>query len=81
MSLIEINHNPSKKDLRWFAILFAIFFGAIGTMSFSRGEHFPAYTIWAAAGSVAPVGAGTGRWREDRAATSSGKGFARGRAG
>ena len=38
MSVIEINRNPSTKDLRIFALLFLIFGGILGTMAWFRPE-------------------------------------------
>jgi len=51
--MIQINKNPSKKDLAWFGLLCLVFFGLIGlgTMRKSHALH-PAITIW----SLAAIG-------------------------
>ena len=38
MAMIEINRNPSTKDLRIFALLFLIFGGILGAMAYFRPE-------------------------------------------
>jgi hypothetical protein len=35
MALIEINLNPSKRDLKWFGALALIFFGILGAIAYS----------------------------------------------
>ncbi len=36
MALVQINKNPSRKDLRWFGVLFAAFFGLVGFLTWRR---------------------------------------------
>jgi hypothetical protein len=48
MALLEINKNPSKRELAWVGALFALFFGLIGAISYWR-FHAPerAFVFWA----------------------------------
>jgi saxitoxin biosynthesis operon SxtJ-like protein len=55
MPLVQINKNPSRKDLRWFGLLFGVFFGVVGGLAFRRSGWGPgAYVPWALA-AVVPV--------------------------
>ena len=53
MALIEINKNPSKRELAWFGLLFLIFFGIIGGLVYfsTRSLTVPGI-LWTAAGAV-----------------------------
>jgi len=46
MAIIEINRNPSAKDLRWFGVLLAVFAGLVGTLSWWRDATTAATVIW-----------------------------------
>jgi len=47
MALIQINKNPSRKDLNWFGILLAAFFGLVGWVAWHRfGNHRAAQVLW-----------------------------------
>lgn len=53
MALIEINRDPSARELRWFGGLFAIFFAVIGgVVRWSWHAPTAAAIIWCAAGGV-----------------------------
>ena len=54
MALIEINKNPSRRDLVVFGVLFLLFAGAIGAgLYFRRGAHEAARIVWIAGAIVA----------------------------
>ena len=42
MAMMEINWNPSRKELRQFGFLCLVFFGALGAWSYSKNG----FTIW-----------------------------------
>ncbi|MCH9688926.1 MAG: hypothetical protein K0V04_46260 [Deltaproteobacteria bacterium] len=53
MAVIEINKNPSKKELAWFGLMFLAFFGLIGGVVWWRFEaQNLAYGLWGAAGVI-----------------------------
>ena len=53
MALIEINKNPSKGDLRFFGVVFPIFFGIIGGVVLGLTDSLNIATvIWAVAGVI-----------------------------
>jgi hypothetical protein len=55
MALIQINKNPSRRDLNWFGILFAAFFGLVGALAWRRfGSERAAHVLWAI-GVVVPA--------------------------
>jgi ABC-type uncharacterized transport system permease subunit len=55
MALVQINKNPSRRDLAWFGVLFAFFFGLLGFFSYRRhGLGTAATLLWGAA-VVVPV--------------------------
>jgi TRAP-type C4-dicarboxylate transport system permease small subunit len=55
MALIQINKNPSSRDLNWFGILFAAFFGLVGWLAWRRfGSERAALVLWGI-GVVLPV--------------------------
>jgi len=55
MSLIQINRNPSRKELNWFGALFAVFFGLIGAMAWWRfGSRTAALALWSL-GAIIPA--------------------------
>jgi predicted membrane protein len=48
MALIEINLNPSKRDLKWFGGLALVFFGVLGGLAyFGSSTATPAFVLWA----------------------------------
>ncbi len=58
MAIIEINKNPSIKDLRWFALLwFPAFLGVVGGLIWHRtGLLEVSVALWCAGALVAVVG-------------------------
>jgi hypothetical protein len=55
MALIRFNKNPSRKDLNWFGILFAVFFGFIGFLAWRRpGSERTALVLWGI-GAIIPA--------------------------
>lgn len=52
MPLIEINRNPSAKDLRWFGLLLALFFGLVGALVWWRTGQRASFLVIAGAGCV-----------------------------
>jgi ABC-type uncharacterized transport system permease subunit len=55
MPLVKLNRDPSSKDLRWFGLLFALFLGLAGFLSWRKtGMHGTAPAFWIA-GSVVPL--------------------------
>jgi len=56
MAVIEINKNPSKKELAWFGVMFLVFFGLIGGLVWWRFEaQGAAYGLWGVAAAVTAV--------------------------
>jgi Saxitoxin biosynthesis operon protein SxtJ len=54
MALIEINRDPTERQLNWFGALFALFLAAVGGMAWLRyGSANAAKTIWISAAIVA----------------------------
>ncbi len=54
--MITINRNPSRRELRWFGLLLALFFGLAGSLAYLRfGGRQVAVWIWAV-GAVLTVG-------------------------
>lgn len=55
MALIEINKNPSKKELSWFGLLMAAFFGIVGLLArYQFGSVAASRVLWAV-GVAVPV--------------------------
>ena len=53
MAMIEINKEPSRRELFWFGLIFALFFGIVGGLVIWKSDSPQvAYWIWAAAGAV-----------------------------
>jgi hypothetical protein len=47
LALIEINLNPSKRDLKWFGALALVFFGVLGGLVyFGSSTTTPALVLW-----------------------------------
>jgi hypothetical protein len=65
MSLIRIDHNPSRRQLAVFGVLWAVFFGAFALAAFHRGATPWAVAFGAVALAVPALGAvvpGSLRW-------------------
>jgi hypothetical protein len=55
MAIIEINKNPSRRELRWFGVLLALFFAIVGTVArFKWHAPAAALALWGA-GVVVPA--------------------------
>jgi hypothetical protein len=53
MAVIEINKDPSNKELAWFGLMFLVFFGLVGGFLWWRFEaQNAAYAVWGVAGAV-----------------------------
>ena len=53
MAVIEINKDPSKKELAWFGLMFLAFFGLIGGIVWWRFQQpNVAYGLWGGAGVI-----------------------------
>src|SRR5207245_4319783 len=47
MAIIDINRNPSRRDLAWFGILLTVFFGLVGALLLWRAHTLgAALIIW-----------------------------------
>ena len=58
MALIDVNWNPPPRQLRQFAVLFLIVFGALGTILFLNGKPLVvARTLWSLSAVVGISGA------------------------
>ena len=56
MAVIEINRNPSRRDLLWFGLLLPVFFAIVGAVVWRRtGALTPATAVWAAGGTVSAL--------------------------
>jgi len=56
MAVIEINKNPSQKELAWFGLMFLAFFGLIGGFVWWRFEaQTAAFTLWGVAAAIVAV--------------------------
>jgi len=55
MSLVQINRNPSRRQLAWFGLIWLLFFGAIGAVAAARSGLRPAvWLLWVAALAAVP---------------------------
>jgi hypothetical protein len=58
MSLIRIDHDPSRRQLAVFGLLWAVFFGVIGWIVWAKTDSLaPAGIVWTAAAVVPLLGA------------------------
>lgn len=56
MALIEINKNPSRRELAWFGLLFLLFFGIAGSLVWVKTQSLDvAAIIWGCALLVATL--------------------------
>jgi len=56
MALIEINTDPSKKDLRWFGVIVALVFAVLGTVAFFLWKSpKTANVLWIIGGALAVI--------------------------
>ena len=56
MAIIEINTNPSRRDLRWFGLLLPVFFAIVGLLVWRRTGSLTSGTIlWAGGGLVSAL--------------------------
>ena len=47
MAVIDINRNPSRRDLTWFGLLLVVFFGLVGALVLWRVQSpIAAWIIW-----------------------------------
>lgn len=50
MALIEVNKNPSRRELGWFGLLLLLFFGIVGSVVWAKTQSLEAaLTIWGSA--------------------------------
>ena len=64
MALIEINRNPSQRELKWFGAMFAFFFAIVGALVYWRANSpAAALAIWGAAALIVVVYYGVPRLR------------------
>ncbi len=57
MSLIRINHDPSRRQLAVFGVAWLVFFSILGSVVLAKAESTPiAATLWAVAVGVPAVG-------------------------
>jgi hypothetical protein len=55
MSLVQINHNPSRRQLASFGLIWLVFFVALGAMLAARGGLRPAvWILWIVAAAAVP---------------------------
>lgn len=56
MAIIEINKNPSKRELNWFGLLFLLFFGIVGGIVWFNTKSLRAPAIiWSTAAVIVIV--------------------------
>jgi hypothetical protein len=56
MALVQVNKNPSRRELNWFGALFAVFFGLLGWLSWRRPDHgVTPLVLWAVAVAVPAI--------------------------
>ncbi len=56
MALITLNKNPSKKELRWFGVMFAVFCGLFGLIVWQVwGRPGIARWMWIISGGIAAI--------------------------
>lgn len=55
MAMLEINKNPSARELMWFGVLLIIFAGGVGSWLFYGGSPLPGKLVWGIGGGLAAV--------------------------
>ena len=56
MAIIEINTNPSRKDLLWFGLLLPVFVAFVGVLVWRRtGSSSAATAVWGVGGAVSAL--------------------------
>jgi hypothetical protein len=56
MAVIDINTNPSRRDLLWFGLLLPVFFAIVGLLAWRRtGAPITAMPLWAIGGTVSAL--------------------------
>ena len=56
MAVIEINTNPSRKDLLWFGLLLPVFVAIVGVLVWRRtGSLTSGRVLWAVGGSLSAL--------------------------
>ncbi|MCH7748918.1 MAG: hypothetical protein IH939_12575 [Acidobacteria bacterium] len=56
MAVIEINRNPSRRDLLWFGLLLPVFFALVGVLVWRRtGALTSAAALWAVGGTLSAL--------------------------
>ncbi len=56
MAVIEVNTNPSRRDLLWFGLLLPVFFAIVGALVWRRTGSLAAGTaVWAVCGTVSAL--------------------------
>lgn len=57
MALLQLNLNPSRKELRWFAALwFPAFWGLVGLLAWRRHLPYVPFIVWICAALLAVAG-------------------------
>ncbi len=56
MAVLEINKDPSRRDLRWFGLLLPLFVAVVGALVWRRtGSLTPATATWVIGGTLCAV--------------------------
>jgi ABC-type uncharacterized transport system permease subunit len=55
MAMMEINKNPSAKELMWFGLLLFIFSGGVGAWLYFGGSPFAGQLVWGIGGGLGVV--------------------------
>ena len=56
MAVIEINTDPSRRDLKWFGLLLVVFVGIVGALVWHRSGSLAAGTaVWSVGGSISTL--------------------------
>jgi hypothetical protein len=53
--MIEINKNPSRRDLLIFTAILPVFFGIVGALRFRSGSTDAAIVLWSVGGAISLV--------------------------
>ena len=56
MSLARINHNPSRRQLNLFGLIWLVFFGVVGKVVLDGGGPTPAAIVWGLAVAIPAAG-------------------------